>query len=286
MTTFLAHRSDQVGSVAQAARPFLESDPVRHNLLLTLLRDRIARPEPGRYWWVTENGVVRGVGLQSPLTFRAALTPMPLDAIGALADAVVAVAPGLPGVGADAVTASAFAGAWTERTGGAARVTEGQRIYRADAIVEPKGVDGALRVATRDDLDLVVAWFDAFHREVDDLPGGPRLAETARVRVDAGVVWLWEAAGDVVSSAMVTPGIAGAARIGFVYTPPERRGHGYAAAAVARLSTLAMGAGQPFGRVEVCLLYTQLHNATSNRVYRRLGYRAVGEGLVYAFEPS
>ena len=40
--------------------------------------ERIARPEPGRYWWITEDGEVRGVAMQSPLTFRAAVTPVPL----------------------------------------------------------------------------------------------------------------------------------------------------------------------------------------------------------------
>ena len=32
------------------------------------------------------------------------------------------------------------------------------------------------------------------------------------------------------------------------------------------------------------MLYTQLHNATSNRIYRRLGYEASSEVLAYRFE--
>ena len=286
MTTFLVHRSDHVGSAAQAARSFLESRPIEHNLILTLLRERIARPEPGRYWWVTENGVVRGVALQSPLTFRSTITPMPFDAIGPLADAMATEAPDLPGTAGDAATAAAFAGAWTERTGGGARVLEGQRIYRLDEVTHPSGVEGSLRVATGDDLETVVAWFAAFHHEVEATAPAADLGSVVAARVAAGLVWLWERDGELVSSAMAHPAIAGAVRIGFVFTPPEHRGCGFAAAAVAALSELALGDARPFGRTEACLLYTELRNATSNRVYRRLGYRSVAEVLIYGFEPA
>ena len=38
---------DAPGSVLEKARDFLVSDPVRHNIILTLLRVRIVHPEPG-----------------------------------------------------------------------------------------------------------------------------------------------------------------------------------------------------------------------------------------------
>lgn len=286
MTTFVVHRSDQVGSAAQAARSFLESRPIEHNLILSLLRERIARTEAGRYWWVTENGIVRGVALQSPLTFRATITPVPLAAIGPLVDAVAAEAPDLPGINGEAATTAAFAGAWTERTGGGARVREGQRLYRLDEVTHPSGVEGSLRVATQADLDRVVAWFEAFHREVEAQTPAVDLVPVATARIADGLVWLWERGGETVASAMVQPAIAGAVRIGFVFTPPEHRGNGFAAATVAALSELALGEPGPFGRAEACLLYTELRNATSNRVYRRLGYRSVAEVLAYDFESA
>jgi predicted GNAT family acetyltransferase len=34
------------------------------------------------------------------------------------------------------------------------------------------------------------------------------------------------------------------------------------------------------------MLYTQLHNAASNRIYRRLGYEANSEVLSYRFGPA
>ena len=72
--------------------------------------------------------------------------------------------------------------------------------------------------------------------------------------------------------------LAGMARVGPVYTPPERRGRGYASALVARLSATAVEAGHR------CMLYTDLSNPVSNSIYRAIGYRAVGEALRYRFD--
>src|ERR1700683_1864794 len=60
--------------VLDRAGPFLTEDPVRNNLILTLLHSRVAHPEPGRYWMVADPDRVRGVVFQSPLSFVATLT--------------------------------------------------------------------------------------------------------------------------------------------------------------------------------------------------------------------
>jgi predicted GNAT family acetyltransferase len=67
-------------------------------------------------------------------------------------------------------------------------------------------------------------------------------------------------------------------RLSGVYTPPEKRNHGYAAACVHALSRRLRDAGHR------CILYTDLANPTSNSIYRRIGYRAVAEALRYRFE--
>jgi len=285
MTTYLVHRSDNATSAAQAARAFLESRPIEHNLILTLLRERIERPAPGRYWWVTESGVVRGVALRSPLAFKATVTPMPLDAVGALVDAVAADAPDLPGVSGEAATAATFAGAWTERRSSGAHPGEGQRIYRLDAARSPGGVPGSLRVADREDLERLSVWFVAFQQTVGGNPPVDDVAGFLAGPVAERRFWVWEHDGEPVAATMISSPIAGAARISFVFTPPERRSNGYATAMVAELCARALAPDRPFGRVEACLLYTQLHNATSNAIYRRIGFRAAAEVTVYEFDP-
>ena len=70
-------------------------------------------------------------------------------------------------------------------------------------------------------------------------------------------------------------------RIGPVYTPPEQRGHGYATGLVAEQSRSLLAGGRRF-----CFLYTDLDNATSNALYRRIGYRLVCESAEVRFDPK
>jgi predicted GNAT family acetyltransferase len=70
-------------------------------------------------------------------------------------------------------------------------------------------------------------------------------------------------------------------RIGYVYTPPEWRGHGYATACVAALSRRALDEGARF-----CCLYTDLANPVSNRIYQRIGYTPIGDAIDIEFAAS
>jgi predicted GNAT family acetyltransferase len=63
-----------------------------------------------------------------------------------------------------------------------------------------------------------------------------------------------------------------------VYTPPERRGRGYATALVAVVSQRALDAG-----AAACSLYTDLANPTSNKIYDAVGYRPVRDVTRYRF---
>src|SRR6478672_12314041 len=76
------HRSDDPAVAYAAAESFLLTEPGRHNIVLSLLHERMAHPEPGRYWWVSDEQRVVGVAMQSPLTFTWTITPMPVHAIG------------------------------------------------------------------------------------------------------------------------------------------------------------------------------------------------------------
>jgi uncharacterized protein len=96
-------------------------------------------------------------------------------------------------------------------------------------------------------------------------------------RLEAGQFGLWEDGGPASMAANREP-VVGVVRLQAVYTPPEKRNRGYAGACVAGLSGRIREAGHR------CILYTDLGNPTSNSVYRRIGYRAVAEGLRYRFE--
>ena len=61
-----------------------------------------------------------------------------------------------------------------------------------------------------------------------------------------------------------------------VYTPREWRRRGYATACVAALSELLLQRG-----FELCVLYTDLSNPTSNSIYTQIGYRPLRDFLMF-----
>jgi len=276
--TLTVHTSEDPGDVLAACAEFLASDPVRHNLVLTILCGRVVTGEPGRYWWVADGDRPAGVVVQSPLWFKATMTPMPHAAIEALVPVIAKAVPDLRGVSGEAGTVAAFAGAWSEATGRAAAPDEGQRLYRLDDLTIP-AVDGRLRGASADALDLVVEWATAFEAETGAVAGTENPRTALQRRVDLGLAWLWDHDGSPVSMAMSSIAASGAVRIGPVFTPPEYRRRGFAAVLVAQLSQQSLAAAD----VDTCLLYTQLSNPTSNRIYHAIGYRAAAEILVYNF---
>ena len=265
--------ADPLG-VLRRAGEFLESDPVRHNVILTLLHGRVASPAEGRYVVAADGEDVVGVVFQSPLTYFASVTPMGDDGVKACVEALASEATSLPGVAGEAATAARFAGQWTETTKLAAIPEQGQRIYEAGPIAEPEGVPGEFRRAADDDKALLGEWLRAFNSEVHEQGGDPDAVVTRRVA--KGEFWVWEDRGPVSMAALTEP-VAGVARVQAVYTPPELRGRGYASACVARLSSNTARAGTR------CILYTDLGNPVSNSVYRRIGYSAIAESLLYKF---
>ena len=263
------------GWALHEAREFLAADPIPHNLILTLLNARVAYPEPGRYWVVRENVAVVGMAFQSPLDYFAILTPMGPGPISALVEEIVKSGVNLPGVNGEAGTAARFAGQWTERRGSAAFPVDGQRVYELRGSPQGTPAGGLMRRASLEDMDLVLTWMRSFLVEIGEDTRG--LAPMMERRLEAGHFWVWEDGGPVSMAATSEP-VEGVVRVQAVYTPPERRNRGYAGACVAGLSQRMQQAGHR------CILYTDLGNPTSNSVYRRIGYRAVREGLRYRFD--
>ena len=171
MAAVTVERTDSPTDALAAAGPHLATDPIRHNLVLTLLQSRAAHPEPGRYWVVRDGDRPAGLVLQSPLEFAATATPMAAAAIAAAVDAIATAGVRLPGVTGEALTAARFAGQWTERTGTGAWPVQGQRIYEVDEVVAAPPPGGRDRIATEEDLELVTRWFAAFGDEIGDSRG-------------------------------------------------------------------------------------------------------------------
>jgi hypothetical protein len=261
--------------VLSRAGEFLASEPVRHNLILSLLGARLTYPEPGRYWVAMERDNAVGVVLQSPLPFPATLTSMESRVTAAMVNAIADAGVSLPGVNGDAATAACFAGQWTERCKAAAIPFQGNRLYELLDLGEVPSIEGGLRQAVPSDRALMIHWTHAFQTEI----GEP--ATDTELHVDRALaareLWLWDDS-QPVSMAVSREPVEAVVRISGVYTPVEKRKRGYAAACVHALSKHLRDSGYR------CILYTDLGNPTSNSIYRRIGYRAVAEVLRYRFE--
>jgi uncharacterized protein len=261
--------------VLSRAGVFLSSQPVLHNLILSILHARITHADRGRYWMAIRRDDIVGVVVQSPLTFPATLTPMERPVAAAMADAIAESGADLPGINGEAATAATFAGQWSERTKSAATPFQGNRLYELLESAEVPDVEGELRKADARERSLMIQWTRAFQQEI----GEP--ANDIELRVDrgldAGQLWVWDRGQGPVSMAVGREPVQGVVRLSGVYTPAEERKHGYAAACVDALSKKLRDAGYR------CILYTDLGNPLSNSIYRRIGYRALAEALRYRF---
>ena len=267
--------TDDPVRVLNEAKVFLASQPILNNLILTLLNERIARREPGRYWMATNGQRTIGLIFQSPLDREATLTPMDLDVVSSMVDVIAEMRVRLPGVNGEADTAARFAGQWAERTKSAAIPWQGQRIYEVLALQGKPVASGHLRKAEPQDRDLLIRWTGSFQTETREHGADPQVLVDAWL--PSGQLWLWDD-GEPTSMAVNVEPTEGVVRLKNVYTPPEKRNRGFAGACVHALSKRILSRGHR------CMLYTDLGNPTSNTIYRRMGYTAVAEALRYRFQ--
>lgn len=146
---------------------------------------------------------------------------------------------------------------------------------------DPGTAAGTMRLATPADLDLLVAWQDAFEAEARIVrrAGDTRESVMRRIAQVRGLVWC-DGEGGLVCHAGVAVIPPSAARIGPVYTPPGQRGRGYAQALVAHACMRLR-----VGGAHSILLFTDATNPISNSVYQRVGFRFVSEHLHLEFDP-
>jgi GNAT superfamily N-acetyltransferase len=265
---------------AERAGAFLRSRPVEHTVPLTVIEAlRAHGGDPGALlgWWTEPGGAVAGAFMWTP-PHPPLLTAMPAGAAAALAGEMAGAGQSPQAVNAPDATAEEFGAAWSLRTGATVRPQRPMRLHRLAALVAPDPAPpGRAALATTADSALLVDWYEAFAREVDVPAAGS--AAQVEDRLTHGGLTLWELDGEPVALAGITRQVAGVARVAPVYTPPEHRGRGYGAAATAAVSRQALDEG-----AADVVLYTDLDNAATNRLYARLGYVPVEDRLVLALD--
>jgi predicted GNAT family acetyltransferase len=276
---------DDVAAFWAVTQDLYEAEPAKHTTVLSVIHALLGAAQPDAVPPVLVTlhdtaGALRGAALQTP-PWPMALSGLRLDDVSLLAKELLPVHPELDSVMGPRDIAAAFAAAWSAATARTVRPILDLRLYRLADLLVPQ-VDGHARLGTEADLDLLAEHWVAFSAEANaHRPSTFAEARTGVRRLltlGAGYV-IWEIDGVPVSSACAKFPNAGASRIGPVYTPPEHRRRGYAAAATAAAASWALSAGA----TEV-LLYTDLANPTSNAVYQRIGFRPAADYAELAFD--
>jgi len=271
---------------ARTARPLLDADPLRHTSILTVLDGvQTGAFEPVTMLTVHDGRTVVGALLRTA-DRPALVSAVPPRCAAPVVEALIEQDSSAEGVQGPVEEAEAVAAAWSARTGATATVAFHMRLFALDDLRVPAGVAGAGRVVGRDDdvgLDVLARWRAAFDQEIGRAARHPHIARDdvrRAVRSGGGEV-VWEVDGEPVAQAAARAVVAGMTRIGPVYTPPEHRNHGYAAAVTAAAARWALDQG-----ARHVLLYTDLANPTTNRLYPRLGFRPRFDAVELRFVPG
>jgi uncharacterized protein len=266
------HRFTDPEAFLVRAGSFLRADEAENVLMLGICGSAHF-DDPCYLATVEEDGAVVACALRTP-PHSALLTRADRQALELLATDLADKYKDLPAVAGPEPAAGVFAGLWSTLTGAAAGPAVRMRVFEARRVVRPQQPTGTFRAATAADLPTVARWMAAFIQEAGlDDPSDPD--DVARERIREGSVFLWEDA-QPVSMAAWAGRTGGTVRVNSVYTPPERRGRGYASACVASLTQQLLDEG--FAR---CCLYTDLANPTSNKIYQVIGYRPVCDAAEY-----
>ncbi|HEY2637364.1 MAG TPA: GNAT family N-acetyltransferase [Solirubrobacteraceae bacterium] len=280
--SFVARRTEDVEDWARAAEPLLAAAPDALHVLGTVLAGmRVEAAEardpsaPARLlaWVEDADGSPVAAAVRNP-PHPFVVTNVPAGAAGALASALrEGFAGDAPLFAGPSDAARAVAEAWARATGGRPAVVMGQTIHALSSVApQPAQPSGAVRAAAEADRPLLEEWMGGFGNEVG-LPLGDPAAWVGQALGDERIV-VWDDGGPA-CLVRWSPVALGRVRITAVYTPPERRGRGYAQATVAAMACRLLG------EVAGLVIVTDDANPTANGVYARVGYRPVSEAAVW-----
>lgn len=275
-------------------------------------------------WWEPPDGSgPRGAFLHEP-SVPLLLAGRAPEMAAALAGTLSKMGRDVCGVDGPIEAADAFAAAWSHRAGLSIRMHRQCRVFRLTAAAaggawganssqieggmdrapgpaaggpgawqppRSPGPNGVLRVATAADRALLIDWLVASAGETGDRIGSAQ--ELADDLIGYGGAVFWETAqpatsgiGEAVAMATLTRPVAGTVRINMVYTPPELRHHGYAAAVTLGASRAVLAGDAPAAAPcagSAAVLITDRNKL--ERLAARLGYQLVDERAVLRFGP-
>lgn len=187
----------------------------------------------------------------------------------------------LPGIVGDPATSERFAYIWSNLINCKYKLAMDQKIYQLNEVLLPSNLQGKLINARLDHTELVGKWL--FEFSCESLPHEPTTLENstefAKQKINNCDVYLLQSLADeLVSMNFVGRPTDHGITVSAVYTPKVFRRKGYASAIVAKTSQLMIQNGRKF-----CVLYTDMANPTSNKIYQKIGYKEVALSKQFIF---
>lgn len=271
----------------ERAGPWLQAREAENNLIMGIalacaeaetLGERETRYGDDPPWFAVLEaaGQVVGAAFRTP-PHMLGVTDLPLDGRLLLATAASGEFAEIPGVVGPPDSAEGVAGHWALAHGATVHPGTRMKLMKLDA--PPRHAlrsRGTIRSVTEEEVPFFTDWLRAFEEDTGIFSQGPEA--TVRRLVTENALFTWEVDGAPVAMAGLSGATPRAMRIGYVYTPPERRGLGYARDITAVLSRRILESGREFS-----VLYVDVHDPVPNHIYTSLGYTAVAESQVFLF---
>ena len=202
------------------------------------------------------------------------------SAIDSLAEYLLSNEIELPSIISLKPWAERFADSWTAKTSQSSKVIMDQGLYRLDNVNETlEKSPGNHRLAGDSDSALLEEWYVGFIGDTNMPEATPdQAAEWVARAVEHQEIVLWEDNGVPVACAKRARPTQNSITVSFVYTPPESRRKGYARTLVAEFSK------ELLNDYQFCMLYTDMMNPTSNKIYQEVGYRKIADSAQLGFE--
>ncbi len=250
-------------------QPFVDHE-VQFNLFHKILKGQ----EVLALQW-TEGNTVRAIAMCNPgwpmwFWLEDALSPGEQQrAIESLCESVKAAR--ISGIAAAPQVASQFVNKYTQLTGAGYDLAMGLQSFHCPKVVAPRQINGRMISAEMRHLGTIAEFLAGFiyWGFGKTVTSDSQLANAERL-IGSGDLFLWETGDSVVSMTFISDRSCRHARINSVYTPPELRGNGYASALVAGVSQNVLDDGL------TPILFTDISNPISNRVYTNIGYIECG----------
>ena len=276
---------ENIPAFYERSRPLLEQKPVLYAQMRSIVHSILRNPQAyGEYApyglaVVDEQDQILGAAIRTP-PFPLMVTEMSDDVAAALARKMEQMDPAVAGVVGPAGDAWKFA----KQFASANRVPElrlHMKLYCVREVTHSPAGDAQLRKCEASETEDLYEWVCQFAQDCG-APQGPPALKRVRAMVERGEYFYWEVNHKPVSLVRRDfDGEVQSARISSVFTPHALRCNGYGTSATAALTQQCLDAGASY-----VTLMADFKNTTSNGIYKRLGYRSVGDVKHFEFQKS